>query len=368
VSSAVYIKWGKRPDFAVVLDLKSGDKKCFNLWKSSDSIHNILGRERCLIDYLESLDDLAVVGYKKFVDYFGCLNSPNIYDIVVIGDKILAQIVSDYKSGLLFADWQNIRAKSVEVYKRLEDRGVYIDYKRVYPKYSNDVFSGRSKTTGFNIQGCNSEYDLKHFNSCYNLFLSFDWISADIKVCAYLSEDKGLNEAFECSDPYSYISDFLNNEISRDECKLMLNKAINSLNHNDPVFEIFPDLGKWVEGQVKVVEKRGFSKSILGRRFYNDNSSKGLKRVINSIFQGSVAHAMQNVLVSVDDLYGDVIFTEQHDSLVVSTSDKLMSKLVGNILGLMVRPLKGYCDVVMPLRVGLGKSWNNYKYFKERRL
>lgn len=367
--NVLYIKWGsKRPIFGLLINFSNNTKKLYKLWSDGNKVFDILQKENELFDNIQDLDCIAVVGYKKFIDYFGKkLTRPVVYDLYYDSEEsIITKLQNDYDNKLLFVDWQKIRAESCEAYFDIEKRGLMFDYKKVNPKYSNDVFSGRSKTVGFNIQGTNESYDIRHIDARLSLFLSFDWISADARMGAFISNDKNLMDCFKNSDPYSFIADALDNKISRDLCKSEWNKAVNSLDCSNPIFKLFPEFEKWLVSQINKLSKNGYVESILGRRFYSDGSHKQNKRAINSIFQGSVAHAMQNVIYNVNkELNG--ILTEQHDSITVCTNESLMSKHVKKISNIIYEPLRGYNSITMPLRIGLGKSWGNYKYFKECR-
>lgn len=368
MSYVVYVKWGsKRPDFALVVNLSNCKKHCFSLWSSGESIKTILDNEKKFLHFLEHLPEVAIVDYKKFIDYFGVVKSPDVYDIYYHDhNEIMLNIKKDYNNGLLFRDWQKIRAESSEAYSNIEDRGVIYEYKKVYPKYSNDVFSGRSKTVGFNIQGTNKNFDIMHSDPRLNIFLTFDWLSADARIAAILSEDDNLLNCFNDSDPYSYIAEALNNKVSRESCKSEWNKAVNSLDCNNGIFKLFPKFSKWFSNQVETMNRIGYTESILGRRFYTDGTYKQNKRAINSIFQGSVAHAMNNSVARIESEIKSIL-TEQHDSITISSSEHIVNKHVKLVSDIIYRPLSPYLDITMPFRIGIGKSWGSYKYFKECR-
>lgn len=368
MSCVLYIKWKKkRPSFAVIVDLKNGKNHCFKLWGSGESLFNIFEKEKKLVKLLEHLEKIAVVGYMRFIDYFGCLKAPLVYDLYYEDEKeIFKEVQRDYDEGLLFADWQILRAESAEAYKKIQDRKLLLEYKEVNPVYSNEVFSGRSKTSGFNVQGKGKDFSVAHSDSRYSLFLAFDWLSADARVGAYLSEDEELYGCFDESDPYTHISDALDGQIERSTCKIAWNRAVNSLDYENEIFILFPKFKEWLKKQISDLAKNGYTESIMGRRFRSDGSHKQNKRAINSIFQGSVAHAMQNTVIRIAEMT-DGILTEQHDSITVCTTEYRMSKNVKDIIDIMFKPLGEYSDITMPLRVGLGKSWGSYKYFKECR-
>ena len=365
MSHALYVDWyNDKPKIVYLVDLKNAFVKKYKLWSSDNTLYDIFQKSDKLLNRLDDIENIAIIDYKKFITYFRPLSKSSVYDVVCDEDNKLQQIINYYNNNMLFMDWQKIRALAVEVYYKLENRKIINCYKKTDITYSLDVFSGRSKTKGFNIQGKNEEFDIRHVDETKSVFLSFDWISADARICALMSQDDNLINSFEESDPYTFIVKALDNKIDRNLCKSEWNKSVNSLNYNSPLFNLFPQFREWLREQVHKLAKNSYTKSILGRKFYSDGSHKQNKRAINSIFQGSVVHCMQNVLYKIDQLT-EGILTEQHDSMIVCCNQCDMSSKVRDISKIMLQPLLPYLDYKFPLRIGVGNSWNKYKYFKE---
>lgn len=365
MSPILIVEWGKNRPTRVYLN-----NRIIGLWDGNRSVSEAKNREIKLLDDINKLDEILIINYKEFINYFGSCDTEKIFDFPLSYDNLkdaIRQISS--RKDELFKEWQEIRADAAEAYQKIEDRGVLYDYKVIKPKYSMNVFSGRSKTTGFNIQGTNREYQIRHVNPTYNIFICFDWIAADARIGSILSGDETLNKSFEKSDPYTFIEDFVDGEVERDNCKLAFNQAVNALNLDDEVLEIFPTYKKWIKKQIINIRKNGYSESILGRRFYADDNVKGYRRSFNGILQGSVAHAMQNVIAKIERTMGDIVLTEQHDSLTVCTSQVRMAEDIKRISSMMLHPFRGYLkgDYVMPLKVSFGKKWCDYKFLKEYR-
>lgn len=367
--NVLLIKWNKRgkPEEAVFTDFH----KTYNrivLWKSGSSltILQVLNAEEELKGIVNNSDCLTIINYKKYCDYFGFANSQDLYDYQADDSdfKSLIRLVNKRKDEIGFK-WQQIRADASEVYCKIENRGIIVNGIKKYPKYHMDVSSGRSSTTGFNVQGSNSDWDISHPNPELNMMVRFDWIAADMKIASYLSDDDILGSSYDDSDPYSYVVDILNGEIDRSKCKLALNKAVNALYENDLIFKIFPKLGSWMVNQKSNLESGGYVETILGRRFYTDGSMKGNRRAINGTLQGSIAHAMQSVISSINDKCGDVIITDQHDSLTIATSSARLLKTINICSKIMLNPFDDH--IRMPVVVEVGKSWGKYKKYKEFR-
>lgn len=359
------VEWGRaRPKRALI------DDKLIGLWDGSRTIADAKKNEQRLVDELGTYKSILVVNYKCFLDYFDFCSNDIIYDFPLEYGSLKDGLskISERKDEL-FKIWQEIRANAAEAYKKIENRGVLHEYKTVYPKYQMNVYSGRSKTKGFNIQGTNKNYNIRHHNQTYNFFVCFDWIAADARIGGILSQDEDLISSFEDSDPYTFIEQFVDGEIERDKCKLAFNEAVNSLNLNDEVLTIFPIFKVWIKQQIKNIRDHGYGESILGRRFYANNSLKGYRRAFNGILQGSVAHAMQNVVSNVERTCGDIILTEQHDSLIICTKQTRLTDDIKKVVSIMLHPFDGVLDEnpSMPLRVSIGRAWCDYKPLKEYR-
>lgn len=364
------VKWGnKRPTEAIFINIKKNKIINIPMWADGRSIKEALKSEEVLKATANNLDELLIVNYKDYLKYFGMCCAQKLYDYPLEYNSLKQAVISIYKElDELFKEWQEIRADAAEVYQMLEDRGVYYEHKKVYPIYGMNVYSGRSKTTGFNIQGTNNNFNIRHSIEKYKIFVSFDWIAADARIGGILSEDDELNRCYEYSDPYTYIEKSLGSEISRDECKLELNKSVNSLSGKSEIFMLFPRYGKWIDEQVVLLRSNGFSRSILGRKFVTDGTIKGDRRSFNSILQGSVAHAMQKVIFRVNEACGDIILTEQHDSLTICTSENRAKSDIDIVSKIMLQPFDGKLkNIKMPLRIEVGKSWCKYSYLKECR-
>lgn len=364
------IIWGlKKPSEAFLVDLsESKSHKSFTLWKkgSSKTIFEVLDMEQKLKDAVNDCDDLTILEYKKYYDYFGKCGAQDLFDFQLEYDdlKHAIKLIKERKSEF-GEDWQRIRADAAEVYSAIEKRGILVDHKTKYPKYSMNVYSGRSKTTGFNVQGSNSDSDVRHPDEELPIFLRFDWIAADMRMASYLSEDEELSDSFNESDPYYCVEKSLDFEVDRTGCKILLNKAVNSLNDDDLVLKIFPTFADWIKKQKGLLKKNGYVESLLKKRFYTDHTLKGDRRAFNGTLQGSVAHAMQSTMSRVYRECGDIIVAEQHDSLTIATSERKIKRNIKTIQEIMNRPFND--DILMPLRIEIGKSWGVYKTVKEFR-
>jgi hypothetical protein len=300
-------------------------------------------------------------------------NNRNIYEdsFIINNDEDFDLAMAKNRSDPM--DHQRLTFQAGLVYDYLSDVPVYINYTPQQPTWSMDTYSGRSKSTGFNIQGYNQS-DYVSRDGCFNdkILVHFDWICADLRIASVLSKDEELESAFRHGDPYQYLLDRSDGMFeNRQESKIALLKAINSLNFDSAIFtKCFTGLREWmIECAHSLTNEMPLS-TILGKTFIIPEN-KTILSALNGVLQGSIAHAMHNVLVKTHELFPRSIVCEIHDSLVLSCEDDRMSlkHMVSKVMEIMSKPFAGYLDrdIYFPLRFGVGKKWREYKYSKIQR-
>lgn len=314
---------------------------------------NIGSVRRIIENYPVMVNDfkshIGPFGLSRRVDY-------KVFDVGLVNPGPSREELSGCDFVLGDEGYRNLVANVSVVYQDLEDRGVFDGYKRVFPKYSLSTISGRSKTTGYSIQGATSDL-IRHIDG--GVFVHFDWVSADLLMVAVISGDKDLLSMFGESDPYTIISKSIG--IDRSECKRAFFGALYSLDVEHPIFMLFPVLKKWIGDCVVKLEKDGYLESLLGRRFYLSGGNR--LGVFNSQFQGSVVHALHNVMVRSYVDYGRYLVTEIHDSLVFACNKSLLSSLIKDVGDLMLYPFEGM-GLRMPFTVSVGTCWRHWKVYK----
>ncbi len=266
--------------------------------------------------------------------------------------------------------WRQILANSQLVYQHLEDNKVVQGNKVAEPIYGF-VYTGRSKTQNFNIQGY-TEGDLFHSNLNYDYFIHIDWMSADLRAAALLSKDEKLAGSFKTSDSYTIVVKDLNESLEEDEepverndIKLNFLQSIYSLDADGPVLQYYPTFQKWMKIKLKELEAHNKLQTILGREF-KISEKRDTKSVFNSIFQGSVAHAMQIVLYRIFKLFPNNLLAETHDAVVLAAERASIPSIVSEVGGIMVEPFKGLIEGEhrFPIRISIGHKWREWKLFK----
>lgn len=366
------ISWrGNKPQTATIINPKTKTHKHFELWKpgTGRKLCDIIDDENKIKKIVNSFESL-ILNYKSYIDYFG-ISDQIVYDYCgELGGnsfKDHLKFMLKHKSEF-YKKWQEIRGDAAEVYYKLQERGLRCNHTILKPIYGMDVYSGRTKTTEFNIQGAGSGYQIEHINPENSIFVQFDWIAADPRIAGFMSEDNGLIECYNNGDPYEVIMEQLPH-LSRKECKLEFMAAMNALADDNDLISVFPKLKRWISNYKTKLSNCESSRTILGRKFECDGTIKDMRRAFNSILQGSVAHAMNLVVRRVTDECGDVIIVEQHDSMTVCLKPVTMKTHIDKISQIMFKPFDGILsdEITMPLTVSVGKKWQEYKLFKEVR-
>lgn len=270
--------------------------------------------------------------------------------------------------------YQKLLANAAVVYEDLERTGLVYNYKKVKPLYSQKTYSGRSKTSGFNIQGLGDPSLIWPTNYSENdLLIHFDWICADIRAAALLSKDEKLMQSFVDSDPYTFLMNEINHgseeKLTREESKLFLLKSINSMDFMSiALTDIYPGLGRWIrEVRTNLEKDNGYIETLMGRKFYA-RTAKNKLAALNGAMQGTVAHFMQIVVRKIWRMLGVRLITEIHDSLVICypPNDPNFPKVVDAVANIMLRPL-GAEGPVFPLNVSVGKKWKKWRPYRTYR-
>lgn len=302
----------------------------------------------------------AAFGLKKEMGY-------SIYDLNIYTNISLLQyqqvlllqtIAASYKP----EPWRKLLANAMVVYQYLEENGIRDNYKVVYPRYSLNTATGRSSTTGFNVQGTTDKFDIRPRTDEYDYLVHFDWLAADIRMIAFMSGDEAMNKSFEKSDPYIMASEYLKDpEFDRERCKNEFIRSVYSLSTEAPILKIFPQFKKWMDKKLTEYERDGCLYSLLGRRYDGDKL-----RVFNSQFQGSVAHCMQAALVKIYEKYKLNLLTEVHDSIILHCRENRLKEIIREVGSIMLYPLDGWTDNSprMPVRISVGRKWRQWQQYK----
>lgn len=325
------------------------------LIKSNDVyINNVMGLLRHI--NIDVKHDRAI--YETF-DNYDCHKEgiDGIQKALVAGVERIKQYAGSKK-------WMAIKGMSSIIYSKIEKRGIVCNGEVLYPKYDMGLYSGRSRTTVFNVQGADSSFDISHPDKEKNILLCFDWVAADIRIAGYLSNDSFINESFNESDPYEALANLINGKgdklVSRKECKLQFLKSLYTMDVDGPFLNIVKGLGGWVRDRVAEYASGKPLFTIAGMPI---NGNRKIRSAFNATIQGSVAEALQSTMFAIGVNYADNILTEAHDSIIISCGIKDVEWWVEHGYKFMLTPLKWFLDIDIhfPLRISIGKRWKKYE-------
>lgn len=352
--------------------ISSSLKKISNfLIESNDRGHDIVTSnfKSILTAYNLPIDKRHYNIYDVHIDTLGLIKPREGLD----ADTILLNKILDKMASSKHHSYQKLISNAAVVYQDLQNTGLYINDTIMHPEWSMMTFSGRSKSLGFNIQGYYEEHKIRTISSTTrDVLLHFDWVSADIRAASLMSGDDLLISSFDKSDPYTMMVDNIGGSITRDECKLFLLKSINSMSiHNNAISEMFPKLDKWIQKCYEATRgEDGYLETLLHRRFKVANAKNSLA-VLNGAMQGSVAHAMQNVIRKVWEIFSINIIAEIHDSIVlcVPNDSVVIRSIIDAVVPIMLYPFADLLDYnpSFPLRVSIGKNWKQWKLLEIHR-
>lgn len=266
-----------------------------------------------------------------------------------------------------------VMARAQSAYYCLEMNGLYLNYTKMYPKWSFDTYSGRSKSTDFNVQGWSYPDKIYQPAIPYNsVLIHFDWICADLRAASILSGDKELNDSFVLSDPYEHLANkALNgcNESTRDHAKLLLLKTINKLDHdNDVVNDVYPGLCGWLSLLLSDIHVHQKSFNILRRPYYLDTNRTD-KSLLNAVLQGSVASAVQCVAWEIMKIFPNNLVCDIHDGIVMAAPKDpvIISNIINSVGAIFGRPFNGVFDAnpFFPYKVYIGEYWKKWNLLKK---
>ena len=350
----------------------------FYLPHSGKSIYDIEKSVQELNVLVTQAKNVVLNDYKQHIIAFGLEHDNRVFD-VDLPDIPVEENTKAYRKAITVVIkemcktrpkyWQVVRSDASVTYADLQRRGVLYGYELQYPIWGR-TYSGRSKTTNFNVQGLGQEHLMNVNND--KIYLNFDWVAADMRAVAIMSGDKKLNAAFVDSDPYQVLIDHFNSgvevdKLNRGEGKRLMFKSVYSFDSDNPALDFYGGFKAWISECRARLRRDGYLKSILGRKF-SIAKDRTEKSVFNATVQGSVAHAMQVCLRRVWDLFPDNILTENHDSLAITCSkDDAKAKII-EVSRIMVQPFKGILksNPQFPVKVSIGsgyKKWNNYRRY-----
>lgn len=366
----LYVRFeSRRPQWALIIDGDAVTHLPLFQPNTGITLDKIFENVELIADIYKSKATIVTHNFKDQLAAFDLPLSKSrykVYDVCDFSlDKANADDVPELMARKDAMPWQALLANAAVVYQYLENRGVKLDYHRVKPIWDLSTFTGRSRTTGYNLQGATKEDNLSSVTDMVDpCFLNFDWVSADMRAASLLSNDKLLSQIFSLSDPYTAVAELLG-DYDRDNAKLQLLKSINSLNVESPALQPFQGLVNWMGDCRERLANDGYLYSLLGRKFEIDlESNRTHLSVFNATMQGTVAHAMHSVIRSVWEVLDHYVFADSHDSLSLVVPKSHVEQTIEIVTGIMVSPFKDINNNhTFSVRAYLGKKWKRWKRF-----
>jgi hypothetical protein len=337
--------------------------KLKTVYNNLEHIEHIINTEGALVnDVIAHCRHINVDADASIYEYNRWLELPHKGEQEAKKSVCKALLSSDLRP----QDWMLVKGRSAVVYSLIESRGVRCGPYIVHPRYNTSTFTGRSKTYGFNIQGSTEDDPIEHPNGEFDHFLHFDWVAADFRMASLLSKDKNMFSCYETSDPYQYISDLVSDnqlQISRSECKNDLLKSMYALSIDSPLLDLFPDLKSWM--LQKIDEYHNADIYDFRTRLGMPIPHSEIKRSFNAMIQGSIAEAIQCVLVTLRKMH-DCILTETHDAIIIACSRDQIDKWLQIADIAIKQPFRQLFndDISMPLSINIGRQWKRWKQYR----
>jgi len=239
-----------------------------------------------------------------------------------------------------------------------------------------------------------------HIRECFkpengNIFVSADYSQIELRVIAYLSQDKKLIEAFLNNEDIHKITASnifdINIEYITDEQRQIGKKINFSILYGLSPFSLskdldislslakeyiekymsqFPSIYLWMDKVIDETIKHGYVKTLFGRKRYipqiknkNKHIFQMAKRMaINTVGQGTAAEIMKLGMISV---YNEIKRLNLKSKLIVQIHDELLLEVVKDELDVITDILKSKMENIVnwniPLVVTIlkGENWNN---------
>lgn len=219
------------------------------------------------------------------------------------------------------------------------------------------------------------------------LLLSADYSQIELRVLAHLSKDKTLINAYKNNDDIHSITSakifgISENEVTENQRRIgkMVNFSLvygaqayglsqkldipyyEAQSFIDKYFDLYKDVGKYMEECQKVSKEKGYIETIFGRKRFINNIRTGshdIKRiVINSPVQGTAADIMKMAMIKINDKLPErcKMILQVHDEIVIELPEEDLDK----IKKIVTENMENAVELSIPLKVDVsyGKIWD----------
>ncbi|MFH1607415.1 MAG: DNA polymerase [Nanoarchaeota archaeon] len=232
-----------------------------------------------------------------------------------------------------------------------------------------------------------------------NVLLSIDYSQVEIRIAAFLSNDKKLIDIFKngedvhtavASEVFGVSKDKVDKEMRRKakviNFGIMYGMGVNSLKvqldstreeaqkYLDEYFNKFSGLARYLENVKAETEKLGYTETFFGRRRYFEGMRSKIpfiramaeRMAINAPIQGTEADLIKLAMVKIDEfikkesLQEKVKLTLQvHDELVYEVAEDMADKVDKKIENIMetIIPKEKIKGIVLEANASVGNNW-----------
>ncbi len=274
--------------------------------------------------------------------------------------------------------------------------------------------TGRLASSDPNLQNIPNSSDLgrnirKAFVTEKNCkLLAFDYSQAELRIAAFLSDDKKLIEIFKkgedvhtavASEVFGVSVEKVDKEMRRKakviNFGIMYGMGVNSLKvqlgstreeaqkYLDEYFNKFSGLARYLENVKIETGGRGYTETFFGRRRYFEGMRSKIpfiramaeRMAINAPIQGTEADLVKLAMVKIDEFLEKEKLSEKvklilqvHDELVYEVEENVIEKIapkIRNIMETLVRPEKTK-GIIMKADISVGEDWKDMISFVTR--
>ncbi len=267
--------------------------------------------------------------------------------------------------------------------------------------------TGRLASSDPNLQNIPNHSELgKNIRAAFiaeknNTLLSFDYSQVELRIAAFLANDKKLIDIFRneedvhtavASEVFGVPKDKVDKEMRRKakviNFGIMYGMGVNSLKVNlgstreeaqkylDEYFNKFNGLARYLENVKAETEKRGYTETFFGRRRYFEGLRSKIpfiramaeRMAINAPIQGTEADLIKLAMVKIDEFLAKEKLNEKvrltlqvHDELVYEVEEKIANDIAPKIRNIMetLVPKNMTKGIIMKTDISMGENWKS---------
>ena len=300
-----------------------------------------------------------------------------------------------------YREYQKLLSTYIDVIPNLLDNN-----DRLHAKFlQTGTTTGRLASSDPNLQNIPNHSELgKNIRAAFiaeknNVLLSLDYSQVELRIAAFLSDDKKLIDIFRNGEDVhtavaSEVFNVPKNEVDKEMRRkakvinfgIMYGMGVNSLKVNlgstreeaqkylDEYFTKFNGLARYLENVKIETEARGYTETFFGRRRYFEGLRSKIpfiramaeRMAINAPIQGTEADLIKLAMVKIDEFIVKEKIEEKvrltlqvHDELVYEVGETIVDKISKKIEDIMetLIPKEKIKGIVLEANASVGENW-----------